>query len=152
MRCMLEPRSDTSAVGLHEDAVALQVDDLLGLGDREGDRVVAALMGVGPDEAMLFHAFRCVLLDDPGGLEGAIVSVRRRTNAIALVFDRRRRGRSRLARSSPAGEPVPGCFELREHGYHRHVMPRRDHAPIIARLPVPVDRLGAWPANAAPPQ
>jgi hypothetical protein len=90
----------------------LQVDDLLGLGDREGDRVVPALMGIGPDEAMLFHAFRGVLLDDPGGLIGAVVSVRRRANPIALVFDRRCRRRVRLAQSSPAGEPIPGCFEL----------------------------------------
>src|SRR5690349_18986205 len=101
-----EPRFETSAVSLHKDAVALQVDDLLGLGDREGDRVVPTLMRIGPDEAMLFHAFGGVLLDDPGGLVAAVVSVRRRTNAVTLVFDRRLRRRVRLA--PPAGEPVPG--------------------------------------------
>src|SRR6516164_5635492 len=82
------PRIASATVGLREDTVALQVDDLLRLRDREGNRVFPALMGIGPNEAVLFHAFRGVLLDDPGGLVEAVVPVRSRPDAVALVFNR----------------------------------------------------------------
>ena len=55
MRCVLSTTVRTSAVGLNKDAVALQVDDLLGLGDRESDRVFPTLMGIGPDELAGLH-------------------------------------------------------------------------------------------------
>src|SRR5262249_57253108 len=100
------------AVGLREDTVALQVDDLLGLGDREGNRIVLALMGIGPNEAVRFHAFRGVLFDDPGGLVEAVRSVRRGPDAVALVFNGRRRRRGGLA-SFPTGEAAPRPFEVR---------------------------------------
>src|SRR5262249_23098343 len=71
-------------------------------------------MGIGPNEAVLFHAFRGVLLDDPGGLVEAVVSVRGRPDAVALVFNRCR-GRPVGFASSAAGEAAPCRFEFREH-------------------------------------
>src|SRR5262249_60737230 len=62
-----------------------------------------------------FHAFRGVLLDDPGGLVEAVVSVRSRPDAVALVFNRRR-GRPVGFASLAAGEAAPCRFEFREHG------------------------------------
>src|SRR5690349_23186386 len=72
-----------------EHAVALHVDDLLCLGDRELHRLVPAVMGISPDELVLLHAIGCLLLDHAGGLIEAIGRVRGGTNAVALVLDRR---------------------------------------------------------------
>jgi hypothetical protein len=47
-----------------EDAVALLVDDLLGLGDGEGNGIVPARIGVGADEPVLPDTPGRVLLDD----------------------------------------------------------------------------------------
>jgi len=52
-------------VRLGEHAVALQIDDLLGLRDRKGNRVIPVVMRVGPNEPVLFRAVGKVLLDDP---------------------------------------------------------------------------------------
>jgi hypothetical protein len=43
--------------GIHsgEHAVALQIDDLLGLQDRKGSRVIPVVMRVGPNEPVLFR-------------------------------------------------------------------------------------------------
>ncbi len=89
--------TESAVTGFREDAVALQVDDLLGLGDGKGDRVVPARIGVGPDEAMLLHAFGSDLLDDAGGLILPVRLKGRRPDAVSLVFDRRRRRRVALA-------------------------------------------------------
>jgi hypothetical protein len=59
-----------------EHAVALQIDDLLGLQDRKGSRVIPILMRVGPNEPVLFRAVGEVLLDDPRGLIMPLRSVR----------------------------------------------------------------------------
>ena len=108
------PRIASATVGLREDTVALQVDDLLGLRDREGNRIFFALMGIGPNEAVRFHAFRGVLFDDSGGLVEAVRSVRRRPDAVALVFNGWR-GRSIGLASFATGEAAPCRFEFREH-------------------------------------
>src|SRR5262249_3975861 len=103
-------------VQLCEDAVALQIDDLLGLQDRKGNRVIPVLMRVGPNEPVLFRAVGEVLLDDPRGLILPLRSVRGRPDAVALVFDRRRVRLVRLAGRSPAGHAGPCGFEFRKHG------------------------------------
>ena len=76
-------------MGLHKDAVALQVDDLLGLRDSKGNRVILAVMRIGPNEPVLFRTVGEVLLDDPRGLVLPLRSVRGRPDAVALVFERR---------------------------------------------------------------
>src|SRR5262249_62115010 len=72
-------------------------------------------MGIGPNEAVRFHAFRGVLFDNSGGLVEAVRSVRRWPDAVALVFNGRR-GRPIGLASFPTGEAAPGRFEFREHG------------------------------------
>src|SRR5436309_3542863 len=100
---------------LREHAVALQVDDLLGLGDGEVHRSLAARMGVGAHEAMLLHALGCVLVDDAGGLVLAIGAIGRRADAIALVFDGRGRRGIDIGAGAPGPEAVPGGLEVLEH-------------------------------------
>jgi hypothetical protein len=99
-----------------EHAVALQIDDLLGLRDCKGNRIIAVLMRVCPNEPMLFRAVGEVLLDDSRGLIVPLRSVRGRPNAVALVFDRRRVRLVRLAGRSPAGYAGPRSFKFRKHG------------------------------------
>jgi len=99
-----------------EHAVALQIDDLLGLRDCKGNRVIAVLMRVCPNEPVLFRAVGEVLLDDSRGLIVPLRSVRGRPNAVALVFDRRRVRIVRIAGRSPAGYAGPRSFKLRKHG------------------------------------
>src|SRR5205823_1305281 len=106
----------STAVGLHKDTIALQVDDLLGLGDGERNRVFPAMMGIGADETVFFHPLGGVLLDDPGGLIEAVRSVWGRTDAVALVFNGGRGRPFGPTRSLPADESAPCRFELREHG------------------------------------
>src|SRR5919204_1459586 len=106
----------STAVGLHEDTVALQVDDLLGFGDGERNRVFPAMMGIGPDETVFLHPLGRVFLDDPGGLVEAVRSVWGRPDAVTLVFNRRRGRPFPPARCLPADESAPCRFELREHG------------------------------------
>src|SRR6516164_9361587 len=154
-------KRDIRANSSIKTTVTLQVDDLLGLRDREGNSVFPALMGIGPNEAVLFHAFRGVLLDDPGGLVEAVVPVRGRPDAVALVFNRRR-GRSVGLASPAAGEAAPCRFEFREHGSRLGLAVSTDPMPvpcrwsaIIARLPRRVDRwrvaAGAARADGAAP-
>src|SRR5215475_3710852 len=99
-----------------EDAIALMVDDLLGLGDRKGDGVLPAAVSISPDKAVLLHALGRVLLDASGSLILAIVEIRCRLDPVPLVFDRCGRGGARRRARSPAHEAGPPCFELREHG------------------------------------
>ena len=70
--------------GIHsgEHAVALQIDDLLGLQDRKGSRVIPVVMRVGPNEPVLFRPVGEVLLDDPRGLILPLRSVRGRPDAV----------------------------------------------------------------------
>src|SRR5262249_62093241 len=101
-------------------------------------------MGIGPNEAVLFHALRGVFLDDPGGLVETIRSVWHRPDAVALVFNGCR-GRSVGLASFAAGEAGPCRFVFREHGA-RFILPVRGEAnpaprpspPRIARLPAPL--------------
>src|SRR5688572_13976553 len=102
------------SIRIDEDAVTLQVDDLLGLGDRERDRVVAGRMGVGANEPVLLHAVGSVLLDGAGGLVVAVAPERRRPDAEALVLDGRNRRPLDVAGCSPAGQPAPRRLEFRE--------------------------------------
>src|SRR5262249_1285745 len=118
--CSVPRQRLLSAAGLHEDAVALQVDDLLGLRNRESNGIVPALMGIGSVETGFLHALGGILLDDPRGLVDAVRSVRGWTNAVAFVFDGWRRRSVGFARSSPADEPAPRRFEFREHGCYWH--------------------------------
>src|SRR5262252_1631246 len=99
-----------------EHAVALQIDDLLGLRDRKGDRVIAVLMRVCPNESVLFRAVGEVLLDDSRGLIVPLRSVRGRPDAVALVFDPRRVRLVKLAGRSPTGYAGPRSFNFRKHG------------------------------------
>jgi hypothetical protein len=117
--------------GVHsgEHAVALQIDDLLGLRDRKGNRVIPVVVGVGPNEPVLFRAVGEVLLDDPRGLVLPLRSVRGRPDAIALVFDRRRVRLVRLAGRSPTGHAGPRSFEFRKHG------PRPSLGPTEITMP-----------------
>ena len=71
-------------------------------------------MGIGPNEAVRLHALGGVLFDDPGGLVEAVVPVRSRPDAVALVLNRCR-GRPVGLASSAAGEAAPCRFEFREH-------------------------------------
>jgi len=102
--------------GVHsgEHAVALQIDDLLGLRDRKGNRVIPVVMRVGPNEPVLFRAVGEVLLNDPRGLVLPLRSVWGRPDEVALVFDRRRVRLVRLAGRSPAGHAGPPSFEFRK--------------------------------------
>jgi hypothetical protein len=100
-----------------EHAVALQIDDLFGLQDRKGRRVIPVVMCVGPNEPVLFRPVGEVLLDGPCGLILPLRSLRGRPDAVALVFDRRRARLVRLARR-PAGHAGPRSFELRKHDPH----------------------------------
>jgi hypothetical protein len=54
--------------GSAEQALALQIDHLLGLHYREGDGILATGVGIGADEAMFLAAVGCVLLDAASGL------------------------------------------------------------------------------------
>jgi len=99
-----------------EHAVALQIDDLLGLRDCKGDRVIAVLMRVCPNESVLFRAVGEVLLDDSRGLIVPLRSVRGRPDAVALVFDPRRVRLVKLAGRSPTGYAGPRSFNFRKHG------------------------------------
>src|SRR5262245_19962449 len=99
-----------------EHAVALQIDDLPGLRDRKGNRVIPVLMRVCPNEPVLFRTVGEVLLDDPRGLILPLRSVRGRPDAVALVFDRRRVRLVKLAGRWPAGQSGPCGFEFRKHG------------------------------------
>jgi hypothetical protein len=45
----------SSGVPLGEHAVALHIDDLLGLRDRKGNRVIPIVIRVGPNEPVLFR-------------------------------------------------------------------------------------------------
>src|ERR1700680_496815 len=96
-----------------KDAIAAFIDDLLALGNREGDRVLSALVGFGPNEPVFFHPFRAVLLHNTRGLILSIGPVRRRTDAIASVFDRRCGRLAGFALASPAEEAAQCRFEFR---------------------------------------
>src|SRR5262249_10306683 len=99
----------------NKHAVALQIDDLLGLGDDEGHRVFLALVRVRADETVLLEPLGSVLLDGAGGLIVAVRPERRGLDAVAFVFDRRHvRSSVRLA-GSAAGETRPCRLELRQH-------------------------------------
>src|SRR3954464_165195 len=90
-----------------EHPLALLVDDLLALGDREGGGLVEAGVGLGADEGMLLHALRKFLLDRARGLIAARRLVGRRPDAEAVVLDgleaRRLRGRTLAAGAGDAG-------------------------------------------------
>src|SRR5262249_41443731 len=98
-----------------EHAVALPIDDLLGLRDCKGNRVFAVLMRICPNKPVLFWAVGEVLLDDSRGLIVPVRSVWGRPDAVALIFDRRRVRLVRLAGRSPAGYSGPRSFKSRKH-------------------------------------
>ena len=77
------------ALARTEHPLAGLVDDLPALGEREGDRLVAARMGLGAHELMLLHAVGGILLDHSGGLVLLARAVGRRADAIALNSPRR---------------------------------------------------------------
>src|SRR5262249_20679191 len=100
-------------------------------------------MRIGPNEAVLFHAFGGVFLDDPGGLVDAVRSIRDRADAVALVFNGWR-GRPVGLASFATGEAAPCRFEFREHrsrfsfAVGAGAMPaRRQLSPINSRPPPP---------------
>src|SRR5437763_16459477 len=95
-----------------KEPVALLVDQLLGLGDRELDRLIAARMRLGAAEPLLFEFAADLLLDAAGGLVGAPARIRRRAAAVALVLDRRGRG---TLGAAAAGQPRPQGFQHRGH-------------------------------------
>src|SRR3982074_1816396 len=72
-------------------------------------------MGVGAHEAVLLQALGRVLLDRPGGLVEAVGPVGGRTNAVALVVDRRHGRPVGLAVLSCRNQRGPHCLEFREH-------------------------------------
>jgi hypothetical protein len=110
------PAMVSPGVHLGEHAVALQIDDLLGLRDRKGNGVVPGVMHVGPNEPVVFRTVGEVLLDDPRSLVLPLRSVRGRPDAVALVFDLRRVRLVSLASRSPTGHAGPHSFEFRKHG------------------------------------
>src|SRR5262249_22217326 len=73
---------------LFEDLVALQVDDLARLVDRERHRVVVGGISVGADEAVLLARAADLALDRARGLIMAVVFVWRGANDEAFVLDR----------------------------------------------------------------
>src|SRR5262249_8687677 len=131
------PAPASACIGFCEDAVALQVDDLLGFRDRKRNRIFPALVRIGADESVFLHTFRGVFLDDPGSLIDAVVPIRGRADSVALVFHGRRRRFFAPAKGSP-GEPAPCRFELRKHGSYR-CHPRAG-SPIDYRAPAPACR------------
>src|SRR5262245_4155821 len=104
-----------SSVVRFEHPVALQIDYLLGLRDCKRDRVLFAVMGVGPDEAVLLHAVRGILLDNACSLIDAPRFVRSGANAIALVFDWWTGLGSLLVAGACARKLSPPRFELGKH-------------------------------------
>ena len=103
--------ASSKASALRENPVALQVDDLPRLVEREVHRVVVGRIGVGADEAVLLAHAVDVARDAAGGLVLAVVLVRRGADDVALVLDRIRdffgrrcRGR-RTARSRTTSRP-----------------------------------------------
>src|SRR3954452_1987086 len=112
---LLHASESSTAVSFREHAVALQVDNLLGLRERKCNRIVPAVMGIGAHESMGFHSFGGILLDDPGGLVDAVGAIRGGTDAIAFVLGCRHSRLACFAFSHPGGQPRPYRFELREH-------------------------------------
>ena len=113
---------------MREDAVALQVDDLLGLRDREGNRIFFALMGIGPNEAVRLHALGGVLFDDPGGLVEAVRSVWRRPDAVTLV--------STAGAGGPSdSRPSPPARRLHAALSFENMNPVASRAVICRRIP-----------------
>src|SRR5580704_9853631 len=103
-----------------EQALALLVDDLLGFGDREGDRLLMARMRLGADKPVLLDLAPDLLLDDAGSLIRALAAERRRANAIAVVFDRILLGVDRDAAEQPGKQRS-------QHGGHGFTPDRRRH-------------------------
>src|SRR5262249_60674471 len=101
----------SASIGFCEDAVALQVDDLLRFRDRKRNRIFPPLVRIGADESVFLHTFRSVFLDDPGSLIDAVVPIRGRADSVALVFHSRRR-RFLAPTKGPPGEAAPCRFEL----------------------------------------
>src|ERR1700680_3221851 len=125
-----------------KDAVAAFIDDLLALGNREGDRLLPVLVGFGPNEPVFFHPLRAVLLDNTRGLILSIGSVRRRTDAITSVFDRRCGRLAGCALASPVEEAAQCGFEFREHRPASSLLMQR--YCIIARSAAPLLPGCAW--------
>src|SRR5262245_47270901 len=118
-----------------EHAVTLQIDDLLGLRDCKGDRVIAVLMRVCPNESVLFRAVGEVLLDNSRGLIVPLRSVRGRPDAVALVFDQRGVRLVKLAGRSPTGYAGPRSFNFRKHDPRPSLGLTRDyHAGLQRRM------------------
>src|SRR5689334_434117 len=108
------PRGSGRGPRSREHAFALQIDQLLGLGNRKGDGIIAAGVGIGPNEAVLLHAIGGVLLDAAGRLVLAARQVGRGSDAVALVFDR---FDGRAGGGTAGGKTGPEAFELREPGW-----------------------------------
>src|SRR5690606_5729120 len=70
-----------------EDAIALLVNNLLRLDDREADRVVLARVRVDADEAVLLDAVGEFLGDHARGVPARPLALRRRRDAIAVILD-----------------------------------------------------------------
>src|SRR5258707_3846870 len=89
--------------------LALLVDDLAALGEREFHRVVERGKTVGADELVLLALAADLLLDRARGLILALALVGRGVNHEAVVFDRlrRRRRSARLGRTAPAEQLFP---------------------------------------------
>src|SRR5918994_3293758 len=117
-----------SQLAAAEQAVALLIDDLLRLGDREGDRIVLAAVGVDPDEAMLLYAIVEGLDDQARRVPARGLALRRGRDPIALVLDRFGRHRGRFARSEQVAQRIHQA-----HDRPRYSLARRRLDPRGAR-------------------
>src|SRR5262245_57384915 len=89
-----------------ENAVALQVDHLARLGDRERGGLVERNVAVGADEAVLLAHAGDLFLDGTGGLILVALLERRGDDGEAFVFDRwTRRRRSDRRAATKQGFP-----------------------------------------------
>src|SRR5919106_4332287 len=129
--------------GVAEDAIALLVNDLLRLGDREADRVILARVRIDADKAVLFHAVGEFLGDHARGVPARRLALRRRRDPIALVFDRARGG-SRLAGCTAASKQVA----QRIHQAHARLRSVHWRAILATRAEtLPATDMGRMPSH-----
>src|SRR5207248_840362 len=67
-----DARGHDASARLFENAIALEIDDLLGLRDREGNRILAPGIGIGANEPVLLQPLGRLLLDHSGSLVLAV--------------------------------------------------------------------------------
>src|SRR5690606_41822073 len=102
-----------------EDAIALLVNNLLRLDDREADRVVLARVRVDADEAVLLDAVGEFLGDHARGVPARSLALRRRRDPVAVILDG-----ARAAVAAPTASPRVALRIHQSHAPPRSPPPR----------------------------